>query len=168
MQGQARATKSGRKSSIVLAYVVQPGDTLSGIEDALASSMEDITAGTHPQPLSHLPRHDAGHAQHPRHTGAPKGRKEKMAQDEKLAAELVALLEETRPSMQGVQRMEEARESRALRPRRWLKTALGSLSTALPPPELDVIDQSKEEQYWKQRRSFLKLLWGREWCHALT
>jgi hypothetical protein len=31
-----------------------------------------------------------------------------MAQDEKLAAELVAPLEETRPSMQGVQRMEEA------------------------------------------------------------
>ena len=31
-----------------------------------------------------------------------------MAQDEKVAAVLVALLEETRPSMQGVQRMEEA------------------------------------------------------------
>ena len=30
-----------------------------------------------------------------------------MAQDEKLAAELVALLEETRPGMEGVQRMEE-------------------------------------------------------------
>lgn len=38
MQGQARATKSERQRSIVLAYVVQPGDTLSGIADAFGAS----------------------------------------------------------------------------------------------------------------------------------
>jgi len=37
-----------------------------------------------------------------------------MAQDEKLAAELVAVLEETRPSMEGVQRMEEGPRATSL------------------------------------------------------
>jgi len=78
MQGQARATKAGRQRLIVLAYVVQPGDTLSGITDTLGSSVEDITVARHPLPLSHLPRHDAGRAQQPRHTGAPMAEK-KMA-----------------------------------------------------------------------------------------
>ena len=46
-----------------------------------------------------------------------------MAQDEKLAAELVALLEETRPSMEGVQRMEEGPRVTGLEAQEMTKTS---------------------------------------------
>src|SRR5215217_7569850 len=118
MQGQARATKLGRQRSIVLAYVVQPGDTLSVITDTIGSSVEAITAARHLQPLSHLPRHDAGRAQQPRDTGLPTAEKRRWPRMKNWLRNWSPCSRRQDRAWRASRGWKRVREPRALRPRR--------------------------------------------------